>query len=165
MHVVRHEVPFYYLDPLVAAKLAEYPPRESRYWLQVIFRLYFGADTMWYLHIHFECDRLLAWFAMMAAFPGDTSQASVSYPIGRRPSSRKGEAFDAHPHSGCFISRRAARAGQAREPYQPDTPAPNGLKSIAQNLKDGFSQVSGCSLLAPRLLNHFRNNRGNLQEE
>lgn len=49
--------------------------------------------------------------------------------------------------------------------HQSDTPAPNGLKSIAQNLKDGFSQVSGCSLLAPRLLNHFRNNRGNLQEE
>ena len=49
--------------------------------------------------------------------------------------------------------------------YQPDTPAPNGLKSIARNLKSGFSQVSGCSLLAPRLLNLLRNNRGNLQEE
>ena len=73
MHVVRHEVPFYYLDPLVAAKLAEYPPRESRYWLQVIFRLYFGADTVRYAAHHFVCDRLFAWFAMMAAFPGDTS--------------------------------------------------------------------------------------------
>ena len=78
---------------------------------------------------------------------------------------RKGEAFDAHPYSGWYTSRCAARAGQAREPYQPDTPAPNGLKSIAQNLKDGFSQVSGCGLLAPRLLNRPRNNRGNLQEE
>ena len=25
---------------------------------------------MWYLHIHFVWDRLFAWFAMVAAFPG-----------------------------------------------------------------------------------------------
>ena len=68
------------------------------------------------------CDRLFAGFAMMAAFPDDTSQASVSRPIGGRPSSRKGEAFDAHPHSGWFISRRAARAGQAHEPRIRNSP-------------------------------------------
>ena len=42
----------------------------SLYWLYIIFRLYFGVNTIWYLHIHFVCDKLLYWFAMLKiAFP------------------------------------------------------------------------------------------------
>jgi len=37
----------------------------SRYWLYIIFRLYFGVNTIWYLHIHFVCDKLLYWFAIL----------------------------------------------------------------------------------------------------
>lgn len=27
-------------------------------WLQITLRLYFGVNTMWYLHIHFVWERL-----------------------------------------------------------------------------------------------------------
>jgi len=58
---------------------------------------------MWCLHIHFVWDRLFAWFAMVAAFPGRCFLnkrillRSAAAPQG------KGGAFDAHPHSGWFF--------------------------------------------------------------
>ena len=33
------------------------------------FRLYFGVNTMWYLHIHFVRERLYDLFAKTATFP------------------------------------------------------------------------------------------------
>ena len=44
-------------------------PRSLRYRLQIAFLLYFGVDTMWYLHSHFVCARLLAFWATAITFP------------------------------------------------------------------------------------------------
>ncbi len=56
--------------PLYLHRLRNISPSESLYWLYISLRLYFGVNTMWYLHIHFVCDRLCALFAKTAAFPG-----------------------------------------------------------------------------------------------
>ena len=55
---VGHEVPLYYLDPLVAAQLPEDLPYVEPHLAVGSFCLYFVVNTMWYLHIHFVCERL-----------------------------------------------------------------------------------------------------------
>ena len=35
------------------------------YWLNSIFRLYLGVNTIWYLHNHFVCDKLLCLLAII----------------------------------------------------------------------------------------------------
>ena len=56
--------------PLYLHRLRNISPSESLSWLYISLRLYYGVNTMWYLHIHFVCDRLCALFAKTAAFPG-----------------------------------------------------------------------------------------------
>ena len=43
-------------------------PRSSRHWLQMAFLLYSGQNTMWHLHIHLVCARLLAFCAIALSF-------------------------------------------------------------------------------------------------
>ena len=50
--------------PLYPHSSLRISPIDLRYWLYIIFRLYLGVNTMWYLHIHFVCDKLLCLFAM-----------------------------------------------------------------------------------------------------
>ncbi len=68
MHVVRHQVPsvismlFHWLGcPMIV-------PRSLRHWLQMAFLLYSGQNTMWHLHIHLVCARLLAFCAIVLSF-------------------------------------------------------------------------------------------------
>lgn len=52
--------------PLATATPADAaPPRKSRYWLQTIFRLYFGVGAMWYPHIRFVYNGLRSRFSIM----------------------------------------------------------------------------------------------------
>ena len=42
--------------------------KSARYWLYMIFLLYFGTNTMWYLQTHLVWDKLFVWFAILFSF-------------------------------------------------------------------------------------------------
>ena len=42
--------------------------RSARYWLYMIFLLYFGTNTMWYLQTHLVWDKLFVRFAILSPF-------------------------------------------------------------------------------------------------
>ncbi len=52
------ELPLDYLNSLVLAQLPEDLPYVAPDLAVDRFRLYFGVNTMWYLHIHFVWERL-----------------------------------------------------------------------------------------------------------
>ena len=44
--------------PLYSQSLLRISPMSDLIWPYMAFRLYFGVNAMWYLHIHFVCERL-----------------------------------------------------------------------------------------------------------
>lgn len=44
--------------PLYSHSFLRISPMSLLIWLQIALRLYFGVNTMWYLHIHFVWERL-----------------------------------------------------------------------------------------------------------
>ena len=44
--------------PLYSQSLLRISPMSFLICPHIAFRLYFGVNTMWYLHIHFVCERL-----------------------------------------------------------------------------------------------------------
>lgn len=66
-----------------------------------------------YLHIHFVCDRLQAFWAIRRHRPldSDSLQPEQSQVSGE---GRLCKAVWPHPHSGWFLMRRAARAAQTK---------------------------------------------------
>ena len=65
----------------------------------MIFRLYLGVNTMWYLHIHFVCDKLCAFCAIFFSFR--FTIGLNTFIVSRLEFFCI--TFDAHPHSGWFI--------------------------------------------------------------
>ena len=68
VHVVRHQVPSVISILFHQHGCLRIVPRSSRHWLQMAFLPCFGQDTMWYLHIHLVCARLLAFCAIVFSF-------------------------------------------------------------------------------------------------
>ena len=55
--------------PLYSQSFLSISPMSFLTWLYMTFLLYFGVNTMWYLHIHFVCDRLYALCAIFGTPP------------------------------------------------------------------------------------------------
>jgi hypothetical protein len=68
VHMVRHQVPSVIPMPFRWHGCLRIVPRSSRHWLQMAFLPCFGQDTMWHLHIHLVCARLLAFCAIVLSF-------------------------------------------------------------------------------------------------
>ena len=62
---------------------------------------------MWYLHVHFVCARLLAFWAMAITFPSGLGDLNNHHARGEGASLHS--IFVIHPHSGWFIAVRGAR--------------------------------------------------------
>lgn len=64
VHVVQHQVSSIISTPLCSQSLRSICPTSPAIWSYMILRLYFGVNAMWYLHAHFACERLRAFWAM-----------------------------------------------------------------------------------------------------
>ena len=58
MYMIWHYVTFYYFYSFIFTI-------SRLYWINSIFRLYLGVNTIWYLHNHFVCDKLLCLLAII----------------------------------------------------------------------------------------------------
>ena len=63
--MVRHHIPLKYFYALVLAQSPDYLLQISAV---LIFLLYFGTNTMWYLQTHLVWDKLFVWFAILSPF-------------------------------------------------------------------------------------------------
>ena len=104
MYMVWHICPSIISTPLYLHNLFIIPTISRFYWLNSIFRLYLGVNTIWYLHNHFVCDKLLCLFAIIKIILSLFLSLNYSYFI------KKGWFFNcltfiSHQHSGCFFRR------------------------------------------------------------